>query len=261
MLGQPSAVQRLTLVLGPVVAEGEADSAAVLPRSRALRVQVILVLAGAEVLVGVAPPVVDDAVGDSLVVLLEQGVQRFGTAALSAVRPLDVVPEHAGRVAPYKVLDVVEGVGVVGSILRPQVSHLRMGGVRREAGHRPVEAAGVVDPEAEALCPDRVGDVGDQVPLGPSVHGVAGPGTRGLPEGDAVVVLGGGDHVLSPGGREQASPAGRVEVPGSPRVEEVVVGGATVDLGLVLLCWAAGDTDGVVVPLSYTHLTLPTKRI
>ena len=78
MAGQLPAGQDVPLVLCAVVAEGEADPAAVLPPELGLVLAPGLVLAGAEVPVRVAPSVVDYAVGIAGVVVGEELVQRPG---------------------------------------------------------------------------------------------------------------------------------------------------------------------------------------
>ena len=148
-----------------------------------------------------------------------------------------------------EVPDVEQRVRVVGRVDRPEVVHLAGRLVRREVADGPVQPAGVVDAEPQAHRPDRVRDLLDQVPAGSAVHGVAGPGARGVPQRDAVVVLRRGDDVAGAGRGEQLGPGGRVEPFGGPGVEEVVIRSVPIDLAVMLGRWAAGDPDRVAVPL------------
>src|SRR5215203_7390804 len=84
----------MVLVFHLVVAEREADSAAVLPRSRLLVFPPSLVFTGSKVPVGSTPAVVHHPVGNRGVVALEQSMKREGATAFTCVRPVDVIPEH-----------------------------------------------------------------------------------------------------------------------------------------------------------------------
>src|SRR5699024_2945084 len=104
---------------------------------------------------------------------------------------------------------------------------------RRRGPYVPVQAAGVVDAEPHPGLTGGAGDLADEVPAGSAPHGVPLPGAGGVPQGDAVVVLGGQHQVVRTGATEELRPGCRVEGVRSPLVEEVVVGCIAVDAAVV----------------------------
>src|SRR5699024_3592516 len=98
----------------------------------------------------------------------------------------------------------------------------------------PVQAAGVVDAEPHPGLTRGAGGLADDVPPGCAPRGVPLAGAGGVPQGDAVVVLGGQHQAVRTGATEELRPGCRVEGVRSPLVEEVVVGCIAVD-GAVML--------------------------
>src|SRR5215213_11407967 len=114
----------MVLVFHLVVAEREADSAAVLPRSRLLVFPPSLVFTGSKVPVGSTPAVVHHPVGNRGVVALEQSMKREAATAFTCVRPVDVVPEHIRRVPCYEILHVQVCISVVSGVDRSQAPEI-----------------------------------------------------------------------------------------------------------------------------------------
>jgi hypothetical protein len=258
---QTRPVEQMGGVLHLVVAEGQADAAAVLPRGGGLVRQVQLVFTGPEVPVGVAPAVVDHAVRHRGVVVPEQLEQAQGPVVLAGVRPLDVVPQHVRPVAVDQVPHVEVRIRRVRRVHRPPFVH---GGVRverRQIGHVPVETAGVVHAEPQARGPGGAGEFADQIAARAPAHRVAAGGAGRVPQRDAVVVLGGRDDVAGAGPGEQRRPRRRVERVGLPRVEESVVRCVAVGLAVVGAGRAVVEPDRVEVPLGVRVVPEPDRVV
>jgi hypothetical protein len=184
--------------------------------------------------VGRAPPVVDDPVGDRVEVAPEQRGQREVVVPLAAVWPFDVVPQYVGReqlVVPAEPEQV--GVGLD----------------RREVRGVPVEGARVVDAEAGARRAGGVVQLLNQVAAGAAADRVEGRRRR-VPQAEALVVLRRRDDVAGARADQLGDEGVRVERFGAPQVREVLVRGADAERALVPLPRGrAGDADGVAVPL------------
>src|SRR5699024_9691381 len=190
------------LALELVEAEGAPDAAAVLPRLT-LRHLPGLVLGGHEVVVGTGEAVVDQPVGSLAGEVLEQLAEPALPEVQVLLGPADVVPEHVRAVAVDEVAQVRAAVpavlvvpGAFGAGLVQPVHE------RRRGPHMPVQAAGVVDAEPHPGLTGGAGDLADEVPAGSAPHGVPLPGAGGVPQGDAVVVLGGQHQVVRTGATE-----------------------------------------------------------
>src|SRR5690606_35418349 len=188
--------------------------------------------------------VVDQALGPLRVEVLEQLTEAALLEVEVLVRPADVVPEDVGSVAVDEVTDM--GAAVLPVLVIPralEVMHVLPAEQRLGGAHMPVEPAGVVDAEAEPGVGGGLRDLADEVPLRAAGHGVAVPGAGCIPQGHAVVVLGGGDDVVRAGATEEIRPLRGIELRGVPLVEEVVVRRTAVDLLVVLRRWGAFDAD------------------
>src|SRR5215204_87519 len=129
----------IVLVFHLVVAEREADSAAVLPRPRLLVFPPSLIFTGSKVPMGSTPAVVDHPIGNRGVVALEQSMKRETATALTCLRPVDVVPQHVRCVPCYEILHMEVCIGVVGGIHRSQAPEICCRGDRRQVCDRPVQ--------------------------------------------------------------------------------------------------------------------------
>ena len=176
------------------------------------------------------PSVVDDAVGNLLVVVLEQRPEL-----LALGRPRDVVPQHAGPVSSDELTNLRLGVrGVVGT--GDRVEHL---GDRsdRPVVERRVEPARVVDPEAHPDITHGLAQLADDVaPAVPA--GATRIGNAGRPHAVAVHVLGHEHDIPGTRGGEPRRPIVRIPLieTGFPIVGELRVRAVAVDLAMV-----AGD--------------------
>src|SRR5699024_356837 len=167
---------------------------------------------------------------------------------LARVGPVDVVPQDVGAEAVDQLAQLGGGEIREGGVVAAQREQLVVRGQRREVGDVPVVGAGVVQPQAQALRANGLGELGEQVPAGAAAGGGEGGGGA-VPEAEAVMVLRGGHDVAGAGaGGEAGDPARRV-LGGVPVVGEVLVGVAeAVDL-LVARLRGAVQAHGVRVPL------------
>ncbi len=189
------------------------------------------------------PTVVDDAIGDLLVVVLEERPQP-----LAFRRPRDVVPQHARPVPGDELTDL--GLGVVGIVTAGHgVEHLG------QRSHRPVverrvEATGVVDPEAHPRAADGLAQLADDVAATAPAGAVRIRDVRG-PQAVAVHVLGDEHDVARAGRGEPRRPLVRVPLleTGFPVRGELLVRPVAVRLAVMARDRAVGKLQRVLVPL------------
>jgi hypothetical protein len=242
--------QQVGVALHAVPAERVADAAAGL-EGLLRRLREHRVLGRGEVVVpflrGVAEggeAVVHDAVRHARVVVGHEP-QRLGR-----LRVADVVPQHRRRVALDQLAPVRVGVARVLGALRDRL-HEPGEIADRPALERPVDAAGVVQPHAQALRAHRRRQVPDEVAFAlPLAQMRARVG--GGPEQEAVVVLGGEHDVARARAREQPRP--RPGVPVARRraeaLAEALVGEARAVRRIVVSARrAVGKRERVPVPL------------
>ena len=131
----------------------------------------------------------------------------------------------------------------------------------RERSVVPVDSPGVVGAEAHSSAPHGLSDLAHKVVARPAHHRVAPVRPGRVPQGDAVVVLGRGDHQVRSRAGEEVGPAVRVEALGAPHVQERVVGQHPVGAPVVGLGGAAVDSNGVEVPLGVGVVREPGRLI
>lgn len=113
----------------------------------------------------------------------------------------------------------------------------------------PVEGTREIHPEAGTSGPSGVVEFGDQVAARPSPHRVE-PGGGGVPQAEALVVLGGGDDVAPTRGHQFLHEVAGVEGLGPPHIRQVLIAGArAVQVLVTSPRGAARDPHGIAVPL------------
>ena len=224
------ATEVLVLALGPVVAEGQADASAVLPRLAArLGVAHVLVFAGQIIRVDAAVAVVRHALGARRVEVLEERPQAVGAEVLTLVRPVDVIPDDVGLIAVDQVTHVHEAVArVVGVLRATQVLAVILGEDRTRGPVVPVQTTRVVQAHSQTLVARGIREAGHEVSARTSAHGVARSRLGGIPQGHAVVVLGRQHRVAGAGTVEESHPLSWIPRVGVPRVQERIVRGGPV---------------------------------
>src|SRR5699024_2672593 len=192
-----------------VVPEGEAEPAGGFEHL-VLHLGDVLVLAGEHAVRGHAPAVVDHAVRHGGEVVAQQLLQRARAVVLARVGPVAVVPQDVGAEAVGQRAQLGGGEIREGGVVAAQREQLVVRGQRREVGDVPVVGAGVVQPQAQALRANGLGELGEHVPAGAAAGGGEGGGGA-VPEAEAVMVLRGGHDVAGAGaGGEAGDPARRV---------------------------------------------------
>ena len=191
------------------------------------------------------PAVVDEAVRDGVVVRGHQARDVEGK------RAADVVPEDGRRVPIDELVPVRRGIRDEGRVLDDGGVdvHVRTDGLLVEG---PVETTGVVEPDAQVVRTRSLRDIRHDVPLAGEAARLAGARVLAGPQKEAVVMLGGEDHVTGADLLEQRRPSIRIAALGSlaEHRREVIVGKtASVGLDVMAACGRVTDPQGVLVPL------------
>ena len=165
------------------------------------------------------PAVVDEAIRNGVVVRGHQAGEVEGT------RAADVVPEDGRRIPIDELMPVSRGIRDECRVLDDGGVdvHVRTDGLLVEG---PVEAAGVVEPDAQVVRTRGLRDIRHDVPLAGEAARLAGARVLAGPHEEAVVMLGGEDHVAGADLLEERRPSIRIAALGSlaEHGREVVVG-------------------------------------
>lgn len=118
-------------------------------------------------------------------------------------------------------------------------------GVRWEIRDAPVHATRMIGSESHTLGPNRLSDVVYQITLWSSMNRIPSAGAGSIPKRNSVMVFGDRNNVLCARGFEKLGPAGRVELLSLLGIQNIIAGGTTVNILMVLPGRAALNPNGV----------------